>query len=280
MQLEGDFDESYYTGDNAKIVPTDTQKNTVYILAKDHPCDPIEDFALLLGRHFLNTYSHVSAAQIFIEENQWTRVFAYGKPHAHTFQATHPFRRFCRLRVTRDGKVDLKSGVAGLTLCKSTKSGFEGYPVCKYTSLVETKDRMMRSEVFSEWTYDAAFASRAFKQASGYNKNRFNQAFSSVCEHLIAQFSGLPAEEGDYSASVQKTMYDMGKAALGAVSELSNIYISCPNLHCILFDMTKFGLKNDNQVFMSTTEPHGLIECLITRNNVAVGDSYVPPSRL
>lgn len=29
--------QDYMTGNNASVVPTDTQKNTVYALAKDHP---------------------------------------------------------------------------------------------------------------------------------------------------------------------------------------------------------------------------------------------------
>ena len=36
VALEGDFESAHIKGDNTRILPTDTQKNTVYALAKDH----------------------------------------------------------------------------------------------------------------------------------------------------------------------------------------------------------------------------------------------------
>jgi hypothetical protein len=37
IQFEGDYDECYETGDNSRILPTDTMKNTVYALARKAP---------------------------------------------------------------------------------------------------------------------------------------------------------------------------------------------------------------------------------------------------
>src|SRR5438067_3191763 len=64
--LEGDFSSSYTSGDNSKIVPTDTVKNTINILAKQHLGDEIERFAVLLGDHFLERYPQVQLAEIDI----------------------------------------------------------------------------------------------------------------------------------------------------------------------------------------------------------------------
>lgn len=131
----------------------------------------------------------------------------------------------------------------------------------------------MRSELFTEWSYTSNFTQRANQGES----KKFNNIFNQVKDILIEQFAGLPADEGEYSASVQKTLYEMGSKALNTIPELEHIFLSAPNLHNILFDLSKFSLKNDNEVFYPTEEPHGLIECLVSRQQV---QGYVPPSRL
>lgn len=72
--LEGDFEDSYRSGDNRRIVPTDTMKNTVYALAANHPLESIESFALALADHFLGRHGHVTAATIEIEKASWRRI--------------------------------------------------------------------------------------------------------------------------------------------------------------------------------------------------------------
>src|SRR6266700_2335633 len=42
--LEGDFETSYSAGDNSRVLPTDTMKNTVYALAKREGLSTIESF--------------------------------------------------------------------------------------------------------------------------------------------------------------------------------------------------------------------------------------------
>src|SRR6516165_9292056 len=68
IQLTGDFAASYTRGDNSRIVATDTMKNTVYVLAKDHPLTDIESFGQALAEHFLTTYPHVATAAIHLVE--------------------------------------------------------------------------------------------------------------------------------------------------------------------------------------------------------------------
>ncbi|KAG9621607.1 hypothetical protein KCU64_g21207, partial [Aureobasidium melanogenum] len=64
--LEGDIEESYTKADNSPVVATDTQKQTVYVLAKQNPVDPPELFAAILGQHFIDTYSHIHVANVKI----------------------------------------------------------------------------------------------------------------------------------------------------------------------------------------------------------------------
>src|SRR5215471_13574281 len=74
VTLRGDFDECYTRGDNSKVVATDSMKNTVYVLAKDHAFDTPEQFALILSKHFVDRYGQVSGARVEIAATPWQRI--------------------------------------------------------------------------------------------------------------------------------------------------------------------------------------------------------------
>lgn len=101
--------KDYLEGDNSDIIATDSQKNTVYVLAKKFGVKTIEDFAILLCNHFLSTYSHVTKAVVTVEEIMWNRV-SYGdhassqKLHNHAFIHSPECTRFSTVSQTRDGK--------------------------------------------------------------------------------------------------------------------------------------------------------------------------------
>jgi len=48
--LEGPTDAAFTSADNSLIIPTDTQKNTVYVLAKTTSFACAEDFAVIVAR--------------------------------------------------------------------------------------------------------------------------------------------------------------------------------------------------------------------------------------
>src|SRR5258706_2610428 len=73
ISLEGDFESSYSEGDNSKVLPTDTMKNTVYALSKDLAVEQPESFATLLARHFVKENSQVSTARVEVAEHTWQR---------------------------------------------------------------------------------------------------------------------------------------------------------------------------------------------------------------
>lgn len=102
-------DKDYLTGDNSDIIATDSQKNTVYVLAKKFGVKSPEDFAILLCNHFLSTYSHVTRAVVSVEEVMWNRV-SYGehannqKLHNHAFIHTPICKRFASVTLNRGGE--------------------------------------------------------------------------------------------------------------------------------------------------------------------------------
>ena len=93
VALGGDLADTYLTGDSTKVLPTDSQRNTVYAFAQERGIDEIEDFALLLARHFVGSQPPIRWARVAIEEYRWERVSVGGSPAPHSFARTAAFGR-------------------------------------------------------------------------------------------------------------------------------------------------------------------------------------------
>merc|ERR1711955_147871 len=85
-RLTLDSRKDYERGDNSDIIATDTQKNTVYVLAKQHGITSPEEFGLLLVTHFISKYPWVTTARANITARPWQRITDdQGRPHNHAF---------------------------------------------------------------------------------------------------------------------------------------------------------------------------------------------------
>ncbi|HEX5134771.1 MAG TPA: urate oxidase [Thermoanaerobaculia bacterium] len=237
VRFEGKFEAAYVEGDNADVLPTDTMKNTVYALAKDFAGE-VEDFGLALSEHFLRENPQVSRAEISIEERAWDRI------GVTAFEGSSHERRTARVSRARDSLV-VDSGLKDLLILKSAQSGFAGFKRDRYTTLKETNDRILATSLTTVWTHAAA-APRT--------------AWGAVRKTLLDAFAA------HRSASVQHTMYAMGEAVLAKHESLSQIRLTMPNKHHLLVDLTPFGLENENEIFVATEEPYGLIEATVTRD--------------
>src|SRR4051794_2609061 len=151
VALAGEMEAVHLSGDNAAVLPTDTQKNTVYAFAKEAPVGEIEAFALRLGRHFLG--GAIRRARVEVSEAPWTRIDG----HAHAFVQAGGERRACAAIVDGDGAWVL-SGLAGLVVLKSAGSEFWGFPRDRYTTLAETRDRVLATAVTARWRHAGAEA--------------------------------------------------------------------------------------------------------------------------
>jgi urate oxidase len=242
IALEGDFDASYSAGDNAGVIATDTMKNTVYALAGEHLTGSIEDFAIALGRHFI-AEPQVGVARVLIEEHAWRPLGS--SPDA--FSRDPSSTRTTVVAVGRDG-VTVNAGIAELTVMKTTRSAFEGFPRDRFTTLKETDDRIMATKVTASWRY-----------ASG--EVDFDASYEAIRSTFLEVFAD------HHSVSVQASIWIVGKAILERHAEVAEISMSLPNLHHWTVDLSPFGIANDREVYVSTTEPHGLIEATIRRSD-------------
>jgi urate oxidase len=245
-RLKGDFESSYTSGDNTKVVPTDTIKNTINIFARQHLGPEIERFGLILGEHFLTRYAQVREAEIEICERRWERLAVDGQPHPHSFKAQSEARMFTRITCDRTTKT-VRSGIRDLVILKSTESGFENYPKDEFTTLPETADRILATSFSSKWTFK--------DQPADYNG-----ANDAILAAMLKVFAN------NYSPSAQTTLFQMGEAALAACPEISVLDLAMPNKHCLLINLAPFGLENKNEVFVPTDEPHGDIVATVARH--------------
>ena len=241
IALSGDFEAAHLRGDNAGLLATDTMRNTVYALARQHPVDAPESFAALLVRHFLEAGPSVTRARVHIVEHPWKRLGS----HPHAFERASGGQRVAT--VTGDARdLAVEAGIDDLLVLKTTGSGWEGYLHEQYTSLKETSDRIMATVMTARWTYRDA-------------ELDFGRVWESVRATVLETF-------GDhYSPSVQFTLHRMGEAVLGAHPEVEQIHFSLPNKHHLLYDLSRFGLDNPNEIFHATSEPYGLIEGTVER---------------
>lgn len=239
VRFEGDFEAAHSAGDNSGVLPTDTMKNTVYALAKEHAAGDIEDFALALSDHFLKENREAACIEISIEERLWNRI-------AETaFEGSSDERRIARVSRSREG-ASVESGLKDLLILKTAQSGFSGFKRDRFTTLKETSDRILATSLTAVWTHETA--------AGPFD------SWEAVRRTLLDTFSAHD------SASVQHTLYAMGEAALADHFGLSRVRLTMPNKHHLLVDLSPFSLKNENEIFVATEEPYGLIEATVVRD--------------
>jgi len=245
IALQGDFETAHTEGDNTKILPTDTQKNTVYVLAKEHLTGSIEDFGIVLSNHFLNNNKQLSSARIDITEHLYHRLAFNGKEHPCTIISSGNEKRTTVIEQDRN-RVTVTSGIKDLLILKTTDSAFKDYIKDPYTTLKETDDRIMATQFTAEWIYTS-------------HQLNFSELYTNIRSSLLKTFADHK------SLSVQHTLYAMGEQVLKSFDTVKEISLIMPNKHHILFNLEQFGLENNNEIFIATDEPFGYITGTVTR---------------
>jgi urate oxidase len=248
VTLEGDFEAAHVEGDNSRMLATDTMRNTVYALAKDHLTGSIEEFGLGLVDHFLEAGPTVEGVRIEITRFPWSRIEVNGRGHEHSFVRGSGERK-ARVTGHESGDRRVEAGLDNLLVMKTTESGWEGFLRERFTTLPDTNDRILATIITANWSYGDS------------TDLDFDRLWHDVREQILATFTD------HYSPSVQNTLYRIGKAVLEAFVEVEKIHLSFPNKHHILYDLSRFGMENEGEVFWATNEPYGLIEGTVERED-------------
>jgi urate oxidase len=245
IRFEGDFDSAHRKGNNQKILPTDTMKNTVYALARQHSIKTAESFCVHLADHFLAHNPQSSRVQIDATETLWTRVPVGGKLHAYTFTSAGAEKRTAFVDATRKEKT-IHAGIEGLVVLKATQSAFEGFLRDEYTTLKEARNRILSTVISARWLYGDA-------------QSQSDAIWNEVRQTMLETFADHDSQ------SLQHTLFAMGEAVLHKFDGIREIHLSLPNKHYNLVDLSPFQLDNPGEVFLPTDEPHGLIEATLRK---------------
>ena len=256
--LRGRFDDAHVTGDQKDVLPTDTQKNTVFAFAKERGVSTIEEFALTLADHFIGQTPAAQGARIEIDEYAWNRIPVDGAGHDHSFVRTGGGVRTTVVNVDGEGderRAHVVSGIKDLTVLKSTGSEFHGYLKDEYTTLKETTDRILATSLVARWRYDAAYTDRGDVD--------WDKSYESIKALMLQRFAEI------HSYALQQTLYGMGEAVLQKHPEVAEVRFSAPNKHHFLVDLSPFRLENPGEVFIAADRPYGLIEASVVRDDAS-----------
>lgn len=234
VALWGDMDAVHLRGDNAHVLPTDTQKNTVYAFAREHGAGSAEEFAGRLAAHFVASQPAVRGAQVDVEVHGWKRLAD------HSFARTGPDVRTASTTVDEAG-TRVVSGVRELVLLSSTGSEFRGFAVDRFTTLAETDDRILCTAVDARWRHLE-------------DQSDWEASYATVTDALTSAFADT------YSRSLQETLFAMGERVVATCHGVGEVRLSLPNRHHLLVDLAPFGLDNPGEVFHVADRPYGLIE--------------------
>jgi urate oxidase len=252
-QLRGNFVDAHVTGDQAAVLPTDTQKNTAFAFAKKNGVGAIEDYAITLGDQLISATPAATGVRIEVEEFGWARIEVDGHGHDHAFTRTGGAVRNTVVNIDGRGddrRIHVVSGLSDLVIAKTTGSEFNGFLRDEYTTLQDTDDRILATSLVARWRYD-------------HTDVDWDASFADVRRLLLETFATT------HSYALQQSLYAMGTVVLQNRTEVAEIKFSAPNKHHFLVDLSPFGLDNPGEVFIAADRPYGLIETTVLRDDAA-----------
>ena len=240
--LEGNFSDTYLTGDNRLVVATDSIRNTIYIKAHEDPWHSIESFGLTLARHFVETYKQVSKATVTLREHVWTRI---GDAPA-AFTGSDNETPTAVVSLERGKNATVESGIDQLMIAKTTDSAFKDFVNDEFRTLPDAEDRIFATVLTTSWKYD-------------------NVKIDFAKERAAIRAAMLQTFANHMSLSVQQSIHLLGQSALDASRAVKSITLTMPNKHHLKFNLAPFHKQINNEIFHVTSEPYGWINGTVER---------------
>ncbi len=246
IRFEGDFEEAHRKGDNRKILPPDTIKNTVYALARQHPIETAESFCLHLVDHLLTYNPQISRVRIEAAEYVWARLPRGDKPRATSFARAGQERRIATLNATREG-TEVRAGIDGLVVLKTSKSSFENFRKDPFTTLEDDPSRILCTVLRADWLYAG-------------EEIEYGQIWHGVRDMLLEAFAEHETQ------SLQHTVYAMGETILNNFDQIREIHLALPDKRFQLIDLAALGTDNPGNVYLPMEEAFDLAEATVRRD--------------
>jgi urate oxidase len=245
--VTGDFANSFTDGDNSRILPSDTIKNSIYSLARNSRAVCIEEFAQELIGFLLDWNTQIESVRVDIEQSPWSRPSVLDPSAPQIFQRVGAEVWTTSAEGSRTAGIRIQSGLKGLVVIKTSRSSFEGFIKDSMTTLPETTERLLGVEAEVTWTYDG-------------REHAFNGVRERVTDSLLATFANHE------SKSEQHTLYAIGQKILDSTPELVEVELEFANLYYALADLSHFGQDNPCEIFVPRDEPHGYVRAKLGRS--------------
>ena len=241
------FAAAYTEGDNREVVATDTMKNFVYATAADFDGRSLESYVMYLGRRLLDTYPQmerirVTAQEVPVDPAHGDSDVVFRMTRGDVVMSHADFER-------STGEItvsDVRSGLEGMRLLKTTGSSFEQFARDRYTSLPELTDRPLTIRMDEHWRYGDV---RDVTEGKGH------VPAEDVRRSIERTFQDLN------SRSIQQLVHVMATTLLADFPSLSEIEFAAEN-HTP--DVVAEG-KGDVRVFAEPRQTFGKIGLVLRR---------------
>lgn len=250
VRFEGDFDEAYIEGDNERILPAESIRNTVHALAVKRPIDQIESFGLTLAEHFLAHHPQIGRVRVELAERRWERLPVGGRAQGHAFMLGGDERRTAT--ITHNGeRASVVAGIDQLPVLKTAGARFEGFLADRFTDPAPAVDRVLAADLKARWTYS-------------HPDVTFGPFWQGVRLLLLETFAQHASE------SMPHTLYAMADAVLASYEEIAEVTLELPTQEYRPVDLSRFGVENAGTVYLPSAEPDSLVSATVTRNNEVI----------
>jgi urate oxidase / 2-oxo-4-hydroxy-4-carboxy-5-ureidoimidazoline decarboxylase len=209
---------AYTEGDNSQVVATDTMKNFIHQIAIEFEGATLEEYLLLLGQRFFETWAHVHSVRVSGRELPFPAVTvpsdgSFGPSGVLFSQQPGDFGS-ATLDLVREGDgariVAHRMGRQQLHLIKVTGSSFANFVRDQYTTLPSVTDRPLYIYLDAFWRYantdDAVDPGHARYVAAEQVRDLLATAFHEFV-----------------SMSIQHLMHEMGQRLLERFPQLVEV---------------------------------------------------------
>lgn len=216
--LDQSLAPSYTEGDNSQVVATDTMKNFIHQVAIEFEGATLEEYLLVLGERFFETWSHVNSLRLLGRELPFPAVIVpktegFG-PSGVLFGEQRSDYASASLEVVREGAdariVAHGAGREGLHLIKITGSSFADFVRDQYTTLPAVKDRPLYIYLDAFWKYADAADAVSADHAKYVPAEQVRDLIVTVFHEFV-------------SMSIQHLMHEMGQRVLARFPQLAEV---------------------------------------------------------
>jgi urate oxidase / 2-oxo-4-hydroxy-4-carboxy-5-ureidoimidazoline decarboxylase len=259
LVLDQTLAPSYTEGDNSLVIATDTMKNFIHQVASELEGATLEEYLLLLGRRFFQTWDHVHTLRLSGRELPFPAAVVPSDggfaPSNVLFGEQRSDFASASLDVARDGDgvriVDHRCGRQELRMIKVTGSAFADFVRDQYTTLPAVRDRPLYIYLDVFWRYADVQDAVSTDHARYVAAEQVRDLVATVFHEFV-------------SMSIQHLMHEMGQRLLARFPQLVEVAFDGQNR---LWDTVVVSDKDEKiKSYCDPRPPYGSLHLTLRRS--------------